>query len=280
MAVGKGRCEHGVQPEAIKLAEANGHEPFRAANVMVARWVQRHAARGKQLSLLREAVTTDSLTGLASGAPFMPTLVSALAGQGEVATGRTAKRTTKRTSERGMAAIDRVHDLMDVKQRMGRARGDELWASIAALLRQHIQHALDSGLVSLACIPVLAADGRVHQREAVVRFTLADGAVVTGAKVAPPAPRTAHRLHHGLGFARDWAGPGRRALPTLRGYRLCGLYRLWRRWRLWRLGHRPLAGAPSAREQIYGNTSVAVIRGKSGRNMGGGFARRLGIDVG
>lgn len=207
MAVGKGRCEHGVQPEAIKLAEANGHEPFRTANVMVARWVQRHAARGKQLSLLREAVTTDSLTGLASGAPFMPTLVSALAGQGEVATGRTAKRTTKRTPERtpkftpkrktertperGMAAIDRVHDLVDVKQRMGRARGDELWASIAALLRQHIPHALDSGLVSLACIPVLAADGRVHQREAVVRFTLADGAVVTGAKVAPP--RTAHR---------------------------------------------------------------------------------------
>ena len=38
--------------------------------------------------------------------------------------------------------------------------------------------------------------------------------------------------------------------------------------------------AQSAREQILGTNGADVIRGDGGRNMGGGFARRLGIDVG
>jgi predicted signal transduction protein with EAL and GGDEF domain len=290
-AVGEGRYEHCVQPEAIEWAE-----PFRAANVMVARLVQRRAARDKQLSLLREEVDTDSLTGLASRAQFMQTLASTLAGAEAL-----PERANKRVAQRGMVAIVRVHDLVGVNQRMGRERGDELLASIAMLLRMHlmrlgtadallarlngadfavitpsvpegalsdwledlalgftdlhhnavadrphvawigatsfsrgepvsdvmsradamvqssesqklpfrltnamesdhaiptaqwrllIERALDTGLVSLAYFPVLTCDGHVLHREAVVRVTLADGAVMTGARVVPPALRT------------------------------------------------------------------------------------------
>ncbi len=287
-AAGEGHYEPCVQPPALEWAE-----PFRAANVMVARLLQRRAERDKQLSLLREEVATDSLTGLASRAQFMQTLVLALASEGPA-------RLTH-SADRGMVAIVRVHDLVGVNQRMGRDRGDELLASIAMLLRMHlmrlgtaecllarlngadfaviatgvpalalndwlddlalgftelhhnavadrphvawlgattftrgeplpdvmsradamvqssesqqlpyrltsamesdhaiptaqwrmhIERALDTGLVSLAYFPVLCADGRVLHREAVVRLTLADGAVMNGARVVPPALRT------------------------------------------------------------------------------------------
>ena len=287
-AVGEGLYEPCVQPPALEWAE-----PFRAANVMVARLLQRRLARDKQLSLLREEVATDSLTGLASRAQFMQTLGLALAREGAA--------TLNPRAERGMVAIVRVHDLVGVNQRMGRERGDELLASIAMLLRMHlmrlgtadsllarlngadfaviapgvpelalndwledlalgftelhhnavadrphvawlgattftrgeplpdvmsradamvqssesqqlpyrltnamesdhaiptaqwrmhIERALDTGMVSLAYFPVLCADGRLLHREAVVRLTLADGAVMTGSKVVPPALRT------------------------------------------------------------------------------------------
>ncbi len=287
-AVGEGQYEHVMQPAALEWAE-----PFRAANVMVARLVQRREARDKQLSLLREEVATDSLTGLASRAQFMQTLIHALTREGAA--------TVSSATDRGMVAIVRIHDLVGVNQRMGRDRGDELLASIAMLLRMHlmrlgtadsllarlngadfaviatgvpalalndwledlalgftelhhnavadrphvawlgattftrgeplpdvmsradamvqssesqklpyrltnamesdhavptvqwrmhIERALDTGMVSLAYFPVLCADGSVLHREAVVRLTLADGAVMTGTRVVPPALRT------------------------------------------------------------------------------------------
>ena len=301
-AAGEGRYEPCVQPDVLEWAE-----PFRAANVMVARLEQRRAARDKQLSLLREEVNTDSLTGLASRAQFMQSLVSALSGQLDpnvkTAMNRNAtnRNATNRSASMGMVAIVRVHDLVGVNQRMGRERGDELLASIGMLLRMHlmrlgtadallarlngadfaviatavptlalndwledlalgfadlhhqavadkphvawmgatsftrgepvsdvmsradamvqsselqkvpycltnstesehaiptaqwrmhIERALDTGMVGLAYFPVLAADGSLLHREAVVRLTLADGAVMTGAKVVPPALRT------------------------------------------------------------------------------------------
>jgi EAL domain-containing protein (putative c-di-GMP-specific phosphodiesterase class I)/GGDEF domain-containing protein len=285
-AVGEGRYEHCVQPEALEWAE-----PFRAANVMVARLVQHRDERDKQLRSLREEVDTDSLTGLASRAQFMQTLLAALNLNG----------VAPNSALRGMVTIIRVHDLVGVNQRMGRERGDELLASIAMLLRMHlirlgaadallarlngadfavvasavhalalddwledlgrgfadlhhnavadrphvawlgtstfirgesisdvlsrtdamvqtcesqkavyrltsageseqaiptgqwrghIERALDTGLVSLAYFPVLAADGSVLHREAVMRLSLPDGSVMTGAKVVPPAMRT------------------------------------------------------------------------------------------
>jgi EAL domain-containing protein (putative c-di-GMP-specific phosphodiesterase class I)/GGDEF domain-containing protein len=285
-AVGEGRYEHCVQPEALEWAE-----PFRAANVMVARLVQHRDERDKQLNSLREEVDTDSLTGLASRAQFMQTLLAALNLNG----------VAPNSALRGMVTIIRVHDLVGVNQRMGRERGDELLASIAMLLRMHlirlgaadallarlngadfavvasavhalalddwledlgrgfadlhhnavadrphvawlgastftrgeaisdvlsrtdamvqtcesqkavyrltsageseqaiptgqwrghIERALDTGLVSLAYFPVLAADGSVLHREAVMRLSLPDGSVMTGAKVVPPAMRT------------------------------------------------------------------------------------------
>jgi EAL domain-containing protein (putative c-di-GMP-specific phosphodiesterase class I)/GGDEF domain-containing protein len=122
-AAGEGRYEHCVQPEALEWAE-----PFRAANVMVARLIQRREARDKQLSSLREEVDTDSLTGLASRAQFMQTLLAALNLNG----------VAPNSALRGVVAIIRVHDLVGVNQRMGRERGDELLASIAMLLRMHL----------------------------------------------------------------------------------------------------------------------------------------------
>jgi EAL domain-containing protein (putative c-di-GMP-specific phosphodiesterase class I)/GGDEF domain-containing protein len=285
-AVGEGRFEHCVQPEALEWAE-----PFRAANVMVARLVQSRDERDKQLSSLREEVDTDSLTGLASRAQFMQTLLAALNVNGVAPNG----------TLRGVITIIRVHDLVGVNQRMGRERGDELLASIAMLLRMHlirlgaadallarlngadfavvasavhalalddwledlgrgfadlhhnavadrphvawlgastfirgeavsdvlsrtdamvqacesqkavyrltsageseqaiptgqwrghIERALDTGLVSLAYFPVLSPDGSVLHREAVIRLSLPDGTLMSGAKVVPPAMRT------------------------------------------------------------------------------------------
>ena len=285
-AAGEGRYEPCVQPEVLEWAE-----PFRAANVMVARLAQARIERDKQLSLLREEVNTDSLTGLASRAQFMQSLTAALGVRPEAGT----------RASTGMVAIVRLHDLVGVNQRMGRERGDELLASIGMLLRMHlmrlgtaeallarlngadfaviatdvptlalgdwledlalgftdlhhnavadrphvawlgattftagepvsdvmsradamvqsceaqkvsyrltnamesehavptaqwrmlIERALDTGMVALAYFPVLAADGSLLHREAVMRLTLADGAVMTGAKVVPPALRT------------------------------------------------------------------------------------------
>ena len=126
-AVGEGRYEHCVQPEVLEWAE-----PFRAANVMVARLVQRRKARDKQLSSLREEVDTDSLTGLASRAQFMQTLLAALNLSAVV------PNAASNSALRGVVTIIRVHDLVGVNQRMGRERGDELLASIAMLLRIHL----------------------------------------------------------------------------------------------------------------------------------------------
>ena len=296
-AAGEGRYEPCLQPDVLEWAE-----PFRAANVMVARLAQRRAARDKQLSLLRDEVNTDSLTGLASRAQFMQSLVSALSGQLDPNVKTAMNRSaTNRSASTGMVAIVRVHDLVGVNHRMGRERGDELLASIGMLLRMHllrlgtaeallarlngadfaviatavptlalndwledlalgfaelhhnavadrphvawmgatsftrgepvsdvmsradamvqsseaerlpyrltnatesdhaiptaqwrmhIERALDTGQVRLEYFPVLAADGVLLHREAVVRLTLADGAVMTGAKVVPPALRT------------------------------------------------------------------------------------------
>jgi EAL domain-containing protein (putative c-di-GMP-specific phosphodiesterase class I)/GGDEF domain-containing protein len=267
--------------------------------VMVARLVQSRDERDKQLSSLREEVDTDSLTGLASRAQFMQTLLAALNLNGVASTVTSAL--TPHSALRGVVTIIRVHDLVGVNQRMGRERGDELLASIAMLLRMHlmrlgaadallarlngadfavvasavqalalddwledlgrgfadlhhnavadrphvawlgastftrgesisdvlsrtdamvqtcesqkavyrltsageseqaiptgqwrghIERALETGLVSLAYFPVLSPDGSVLHREAVIRLSLPDGSVMTGAKVIPPAMRT------------------------------------------------------------------------------------------
>ena len=293
-AAGEGRFEHCLQPEALEWAE-----PFRAANVMVARLIQQRDASDKQLSALREKVDTDSLTGLASRAQFMQTLAGAL--NASAAASNASSHSAPHSALRGVVAIVRVHDLVGVNQRMGRERGDELLASIAMLLRMHlmrlgtadallarlngadfavvassvqtlamenwlegfargladlhhnaladrphvawlgastfargesisdvlsrtdamvqtcesqkgnyrltsageaahaiptaqwrshIERALETGLISLAYFPVLSPGGSVLHREAVMRLSLPDGSLMTGAQAIPPALRT------------------------------------------------------------------------------------------
>jgi predicted signal transduction protein with EAL and GGDEF domain len=67
---------------------------------------------------------------------------------------------------------------------------DPVHAIAMAQWRLHIEHALETGQISMELFPVLARDGGLFHHEAVLRMTLPGGAVMPGARVVPPALRS------------------------------------------------------------------------------------------
>lgn len=116
---GEGRFTYARQPEVEEWVPLG-----RAANIMVSRLEQAHAERNQAFDALREEVDLDSLTGLHSRARFMEALAHAL------------QPPARPQRYAGALVILRVHDLVGVNQRAGRARGDELLRAIGTLLRQ------------------------------------------------------------------------------------------------------------------------------------------------